>query len=709
MIAGQVFLRLPLLALLLCIGFVETDAQERCGTEKAKQLIVERMPEVASRMAAAADVIFDEGGNSADKQPLQLTIPVVVHVVHNGEPVGSGANISAAQILSQIEVLNEDYRRLNIDAANTPSVFQSLAADIEIEFCLAVRTPDGAFTNGIERIDGGRSVWEIAAIDTVLKPSTYWDPERYLNIWTCNIGGADQGTLGFSSQIGQPANVDGVTVSYQYFGRGGSAQSPFDGGRTCTHEIGHWLGLLHIWGPSNPNANNCSDDDNIADTPVQNKANYGCPTFPRVSCSNGPNGDMFMNYMDYTNDNCMNLFTLGQKTVMYNTINNFRDSLYLSMACTQFQNDIALEEVLNPKDTTCRTSFKPVVKIRNVGTTTVNSFLISYTVNQSTFNQISWSGNDIQPGDVVYVVLPELNLAAGDNELDIYTDSPNNMPDQNDGNDGKNVQFYVQQSSFATFNLPQTEDFEDTWPGFEWSIIDVGNDGNTWVLDNTAGGFGESDNSASLTIGAGSVDDVDEFITPYYIAPDDAYPVLTFDMAYAPLTSTSNDVLTIYASFDCGQVWVPIWSKTGSDLVTAGSVSGSFIPTASDWRKEFVRFEGLAGQQYFNYKFSVNADAGNKIYIDNINILQYAVGVSEQAMAEDHFKLYPNPAANIVNVELFNSAMVSFYSLSGQQLLQERLLAGVGSIDVSELSPGLVIVRIATDNGKVTHQKLIIE
>ncbi len=248
------------------------------------------------------------------------TIPVVVHVLYNT----SAQNISDAQIQSQLEVLNRDFRRLNTDASNTLSQFQSIAADSEINFCLASVDPDGNSTNGITRTYTNLTSF---SYDNKVKYTSQggkdaWHRESYLNIWVCNLSNL----LGYAQFPGGNAATDGVVVNFMAFGTIGTASSPFHLGRTATHEVGHWLNLRHIWGDGN-----CSYDDGVADTPPATAANYGCP-LSRVSCNSL---DMVQNYMDYTNDACMNVFTLGQKSRMRAQLapGGFRHSLLSSNGC----------------------------------------------------------------------------------------------------------------------------------------------------------------------------------------------------------------------------------------------------------------------------------------------------------------------------------------------------------------------------------------
>lgn len=260
-----------------------------------------------------------------------LRIPVVIHIIHNGEAIGSGVNISDAQAKSQIDILNKDFRLLNDNKLPSTHPFASVAADVEIEFCLAAFDPSGNPTSGITRYKGGKNGWNADAIDNDIKPKTIWNPKKYLNLWCINMNGDDAETLGYATLPNDPETTiqnDGVVIRPQSFGKGGLAGtggfSFTNLGRTATHEIGHYFNLEHIWGDEN-----CGNDF-VADTPPQKTDNYDCPSFPHNAnntCGAGPNGEMFMNYMDYVDDNCMKLFTLGQKARMLAAINSFRPDL----------------------------------------------------------------------------------------------------------------------------------------------------------------------------------------------------------------------------------------------------------------------------------------------------------------------------------------------------------------------------------------------
>ena len=237
--------------------------------------------------------------------PALITIPVVVHVLYNT----ASQNISNAQIESQIAVLNNDYQKLNPDTVRIPAYYAPRAANSGYRFILAGVDPNGNTTTGIARKHTNVTIF---AFNDEMKSSATggddaWDADQYLNIWVCNLQG---GTLGYSSIVGGNKAVDGVAVLYTAFGIGGTARAPFNEGRTCTHEVGHWLNLIHTWGDAE-----CGDDQ-VADTPPQQQADYGNPGGIIVTCGNTPYGNMYMNYMDFTDDIGMHMFTYGQRDRM---------------------------------------------------------------------------------------------------------------------------------------------------------------------------------------------------------------------------------------------------------------------------------------------------------------------------------------------------------------------------------------------------------
>lgn len=276
----------------------------------------------------AAYVLAQKQGQNTTQS--LITIPVVFHLVYNT----SAQNISDAQLQAQLSQLNLDFARMNANASSTPSVWQSIAANTNIQFCLATRDPNGNATTGINRRQ--TTVSAFSTNDNVKRYTNggldAWPASSYLNIWVCNLSG---GVLGYAQFPGGSAATDGVVLLYSSIGsvaKPGTA-SPYHLGRTGTHEVGHWLNLYHIWGDD---GSSCSGSDNVSDTPNQAGENYGCPTYPKTDgCSASSPGVMFMNYMDYTDDNCMNLFTNGQSARMNALFGTggSRASLLSSLGC----------------------------------------------------------------------------------------------------------------------------------------------------------------------------------------------------------------------------------------------------------------------------------------------------------------------------------------------------------------------------------------
>ena len=289
-----------------------------------------------SALHTAMPVISSQS-NSMSPEKI-ITIPVVVHVVYNN----TAENISEAQIISQITSLNADFAKSNNDFSKVPSVFAKLAANTSIRFELAKTDPMGKSTTGIIRKKSTRMMW---TDDDKIKylangGSTTWDARSYLNIWVCNTV---PGLTGYASFPGADRAVDGIVIRYDAFGSVGKVVAPFNLGRTLTHEVGHWMGLKHLWGDQQ-----CGDDG-IEDTPKQRSGNSGTPVFPKTTaCNSTSDGEMFMNFMDFTNDASMGMFTAGQKTAMRAQfeINGKRSSILNSKALAPAWNNNMEPEIL---------------------------------------------------------------------------------------------------------------------------------------------------------------------------------------------------------------------------------------------------------------------------------------------------------------------------------------------------------------------------
>ena len=308
-------------------------SQKKCGTENKRFEALARNPGLLKERQIIEEFTKNwiDKVDAAKSGQTVVKIPVVVHVVWRT----ADQNISDEQIKSQIDILNKDFRKLNSDANKTPAFFKNLVADVGIEFCLAARDPAGMVTNGITRtkttvVDiGDKDRW----FTTLRGGKDPWNNKKYINIWVCEAG-EDLYGFAFLPGTADPPEADGLVISSQYFGSTGTAIASFPNhkGRTTTHEMGHYFNLEHLWGPDD---SECEEGDEVEDTPLQFEATYDCASYPlKDVCSPTDNGILFFNYMDYVDDECMYMFTEGQKKRMNASLNGFRSTLLGQTNCS---------------------------------------------------------------------------------------------------------------------------------------------------------------------------------------------------------------------------------------------------------------------------------------------------------------------------------------------------------------------------------------
>ncbi|HXB39327.1 MAG TPA: M43 family zinc metalloprotease [Bacteroidia bacterium] len=583
-------------------------------------------------------------------QLTNYTIPMVVHVLHNtSEAVGSGMNISQAQVNSQLTVLNQDYSATGVNISSCPSTFTANIANTGIQFCLAKIDNNGntMAEPGIDRVDWQAKGWTDPSsftssgavqtyFDGTIKPASIWDPNKYLNIWVADMSGS--GLLGYAtfpagtSLTGlsgvETASTSGVVILTTSFGNTGNVAAPYNLGRTVTHEVGHWLGLRHVWGDGTCLTDYCND------TPPAQQANFGCPAFPHNQgvCSGNTTGEMTMDFMDYSDDACMYMFTNDQTTRIQTAMQTgtYRTQIVLSTVCNSpVLLDAGIQNIIKPANgsTTCINNVTPQVILTNYGSTTLTSCLINFSLDGAAATTYTWTGSLVSSATAT-ITLPALNgLTAATHTYVATSASPNGGTDQNASNNSQTSVFTITNSTGQA--LPFTEGFEGTtFVPAGWSYTPV-NTTNRWSRVTTASGFGTStacakmDNYSGTTTVAGQKDDM---ISPAVSFSNANSTIkLKFDVAYAQY-NTTIDSLNIFISTDCGTTWNKIYNKGGAGLSTAPATSSAFTPTSTQWRKDSVSLSAYAGTASVKFKFESVSGWGNNVYLDNINLDFTAIG-----------------------------------------------------------------------------------
>jgi PKD repeat protein len=679
--------------LLLSIFTSFSQTVIRCYTDENHQQLLQQFPELETN---------DQFEQWMQQQLIQnqasaiiggvYYIPVVVHVIHNGEAVGTGTNVSFAAIQSQIDVLNEDFRKIfGSNGWNT----HPDGADTQIEFCLAQRRPDGsafpAGEPGVNRINRNTvgftaPPYSQTYINATVKPYTYnnnvptatrgWDPAKYMNIWLADLSG---GLLGYAqfpqSPLGgmgcgnQTAGTDGVVFLYNSIGK--SSVTGFTGayneGRTATHEIGHWLGLRHIWGDGG-----CTVDDFCNDTPEAGAANYGCPVGTN-SCTAAPDAgvDMIENYMDYTDDLCMNIFTNDQKMRMRTVLENspLRASLINSDACTPpLAVDASVVDIITPKGDNCVGSITPSVILKNRGSSELTSATISYKIDNGAPTTFSWTGN-LASGASVTVSLPAFTTTAGQHIFKAYSTLPNGSADQATAYDTSGISFVVSPGISA----PYTETFDGGTfpPDVRWVVENPTNDCYEWVGASATSITGVFNNNAAQFPGFGNATTgtaaTENLITPIFTLPCNATAAnLQFDVAYRRRNNTTANYERLYVeiSENCGATWnaTPIYDKTGTALqVLTTTITTYYTPVGTtDWRTETINLLPFVTTTSKNVKFRIRAVAanGNNIYIDNLKFNATTPG--EISVSQTGTNIFDEGSSNLGAVSAGNTSTVTY-------------------------------------------------
>lgn len=678
-------------------------------------------------------------------------IPVVVHIVHKA----SVENISDAQVWSQIAALNADLRRLNQDTANNIAPgLQALGRDVRIEFRLAAIDPDGNPTKGITRrlttlddfggvntaVDRQSNTTMPALVRNDVKRFANggvdpWPTNQYLNMWVCNfVVQSGNQLLGYAQfpGLGSPL-TDGVVMWFRAFGsnRFGGPFPSLSGsnslGRTTTHEVGHWLNLRHIWGDEPQ----CTNDDGVFDTPLQATEQTGCPSGIRFdACTGSGNGIMYQNYMDYTSDNCMNIFTAGQVTRMRTALNGpvrspLKQTEFLAGPTFPLMSvDAAPIRLINPTSPLgyCKGDMRPVIFLRNWGTNNLTSVRIGMRLNNGSIIDTLWTGI-LGNYDWTSVELPKIEFSSfGAQTLRIFTYQPNGVSDMRLSNDTLVINLTVTPPNPT--NLPIQQSFEtNPFPGANWSIRpDTG-----WVVANV-GAFGSTGRSAVRRIfndlpgDFGRRDTLASPLVTINNALDSLYLYYSYAHRRRNLSPPADfaDTLYVLVTDDCSNSWQLVRMRSGPTLSTGVVTTAAFTPTNSEWARDSINISQFIGRSSsIRFAFVTTSRRNNNIYLDDMRLAAFQqgpIGFQDDSEIEGKalFKVYPIPASGTVMIAptIRKGVLeVIFTDLSGRTLLQKSLEMKDETpiqIDIRGIAAGMYLMHGIHQGRKYTH-KLIIE
>lgn len=666
------------LLLVLVIGStLSVSAQRNCGTPLAIKQAIQRNPALLKKyqriLRLSAPSIQDK--SNARGMPIAV-IPVVVHVVLPNPNV-----VTNAQVFSQIQVLNEDYGLLNADTTDIPNIWQPLAGDMKIKFCLAQRRPDGAPANGIDRVSTSQQSFGINFAAAAVKHAATggadaWNTDDYLNIWVCNLAGDN---LGVGTPPGiYPKDEQGVVIQYNAFGTTGNLLPAFDKGRSCTHEIGHFFNLMHLWGNGD---GSCSPGDYVGDTPPQSEPVYGTETFPYLQdpCSSNFPGIMIDNFMGYTDDAIMDMFTKGQVARAQTALFNLRSSLLSSNGCVPVvlkNNDAKISSVSAPIGKLCINKIAPVVTLKNFGTNTLTKVTFKYQVDGTTVQSYQWAGQ-LPSLDSIQVSLPASSISPGQHQFRVFVTAPNGQTDEQTSNDTLTSVFHL--DPIAT--TPFEEGFEaNNYPPPGWTINNPDRQ-FTWQRTTQAAHSGNH-SVVMKNLDYQSNGPIDELVSPVFDIQNADSAFLFFDVAAAVQSDPEGnnqfwDTLKVLISYDCGKTGIAVYEKWGSHLITIDQpISAEFIPTAQQWRRDSIDLTSLVGKGPFRIIFRNITNFENNIYLDDIQVITRPVN---PILKEKKVLVVPNPVSNILHVQFLNSPpdlkAVSIYNAAGQLLFQKTASA----------------------------------
>lgn len=684
-----------LIPLILSIVTISTMAQNnKCATDLIIENAIIENPVIKENL----DNFYSEFEEYKTKKQRQSTdsiriIPTVFHIIHQG----GNENISKAQILTQLRVLNEDMRRENADTINTPSVFSPFGADTKVEFKLAKIDPWGNCTDGINRVYSHTT--NGASGSNGVNTAAYWNSNNYLNIWVVNSM-ENSGVAGYAylPNTAPTPYLDGIVILSSYIGDW----------RTLTHEAGHYLGLKHTWGGAA--GESFCGDDNVDDTPIAYDANFGCPPFPELNnCEFGDsiNGEMFSNYMDYTSDNCQNIFTKGQKDLIDFTLHGntgtdgFRSNLWSedNLITTGLSENIILADCLPVAE------FSENHRMICVG----ESITFTDASWRGTINNRSWVFEGGTPAtstdSVEYVFYNTAGI------FDVTFEVSNNA---GTATITKNERIIVSNDWGNLNQNSYQEDFENPSSYYQkWHVFNQDNN-NSWSHYTNGGHY--SNNCLKINNFENSPNEIDELISPSYNLHNFSNAQLNFKYAGSSRNMDPSDRLQIYVSNDCGKNWNLRGSVQYAALANNGFQSNEFEPNSSTiWSTKSISIVStyLSDNVRFKFKFTADGESGNNIYIDDINITG-SVSVNEPEILDFHIS--PNPFTNDCSVhflikedKFIELEVLNLLGKQVQYIFSDNFTEGSHKIAINRkgLNKGIYLLKASTKNGQIIKKMII--
>ncbi len=674
--------------------FQALNAQQRtCGTDELHEQMLQD-----PRYRRVMDLHEQAYQRFVEQPTARVTggvrkIPVVVHFIQSSDIT----IVPDAEVYTQIDVLNEDFRKM----VGTPGFGNGV--DTEYEFCLATIDPDGCPTTGINRVVSPQYCYHEQTQGFAMKGLIQWDPYKYLNVWVPRTIETTSGTgqvIGYATfpfNLSIAPNLDGIVIHSGYFGRN---SDPSTQGETTVHEVGHWLGMFHTFqnGCQGASSNTCaSQGDRVCDTPQAAAANFGCPNIN--SCTDSPTDlfDQIENYMDYSNGSCQNMYTQGQKTRMDFYCNSIRTQIWspanltatgcdgTTAACApspdfEADNMIVCAGVpvqFSDLSLLTPTGWSWTFSGGTPSTSTLQNPVVTfntpgiYDVSMVATNATG-SGTETKVG-YIEVVTPSLSL--------------------------------LQEGFEGATSLPQGWHITDNQGAVTWER--VSNAYSQGLKSMAVRNFDARNAGESISLHSNPFS-LQNMVSGF----------MTFDHSYKKYSGLVSDGLKVFISTDCGTTWQQVWFKGGSTLATTtGSASTiEWVPTlASHWKSDTIALDSFAGEPNVRVRFEARSAGGQTIYIDNINMNLSLVGTTEQAGLAWDFQVAPNPFSQDLHIDytLQRPTAMSFVlmDISGKAMMRldlEKQNAGRHQLPLSatvrDLPAGVYFLKGTGSDGTITRK-----